>query len=104
MEKWKKMASKNFLVRHKNQIIAAVCGLVAGAIAALALLFAILFGYYQISPQDAVHVTITDAIIEGTKEDGSQINGFIITTEDGTEYLVTDYWNPIVLSNDIPEE
>lgn len=98
------MASKNFLVRHKNQIIAAVCGLVAGAIAALALLFAILFGYYQISPQDAVHVTITDAIIEGTKEDGSQINGFIITTEDGTEYLVTDYWNPIVLSDDIPEE
>lgn len=98
------MASKNFLVRHKNQIIAAVYGLVAGAIAALALLFAILFGYYQISPQDAVHVTITDAIIEGTKEDGSQINGFIITTEDGTEYLVTDYWNPIVLSDDIPEE
>ena len=98
------MASKNFLVRHKNQIIAAVCGLVAGAIAALALLFAILFGYYQISPQDAVHVTITDAVIEGTKEDGSQINGFIITTEDGTEYLVTDYWNPIVLSDDIPEE
>lgn len=98
------MAFKNFLVRHKNQIIAAVCGLVAGAIAALALIFAILFGYYQVSPQDAVHVTITDAIIEGTKEDGSQINGFIITTEDGTEYLVTDYWNPIVLSDDIPEE
>ena len=98
------MASKNFLVRHKNQIIAAVCGLVAGAIAALALLFAILFGYYQISPQNAVHVTITDAIIEGTKENGSQINGFIITTEDGTEYIVTDYWNPIVLSDDIPEE
>ena len=104
MEKWRKMASKNFLVRHKNQIIAAVCGLVAGAIAALALLFAILFGYYQISPQDVVHVTITDAVIEGTKEDGSQINGFIITTEDGTEYLVTDYWSPIVLSDDIPEE
>lgn len=98
------MAFKTFLVRHKNHIIAAVCGLVAGALAAFALLSTILFGYYQISPQDAVHVTITNAVIEGTKEDGSQINGFIITTEDGTEYLVTDYWNPIVLSDDIPEE
>lgn len=98
------MPFNTFIVRHKNKIIAAVCGLMAGAIVALALLSAILFGYYQISPQDAVHVTITDAVIEGTKEDGSQINGFIITTEDGTEYLVTDYWNPIVLSDDIPEE
>lgn len=98
------MPFNTFIVRHKNKIIAAVCGLMAGAIVALALLSAILFGYYQISPQDAVYVTITDAVIEGTKEDGSQINGFIITTEDGTEYLVTDYWNPIVLSDDIPEE
>ena len=94
------MASKNF----KNQIIAAVCGLVAGAIAALVLLFAILFGYYQVSPQDAVDIKITPAVIQGTKEDGSEINGFIITTEDGTEYLVTDYWTPIMLSDSIPEE
>lgn len=98
------MASKKFLVRHKNQIVAAVCGLVAGAIAALALLFAVLFGYYQVSPQDAVNITITQVVIQGTKEDGSQINGFVITTEDGTEYLVTDYWTPIMLSDSIPEE
>ena len=98
------MTFSTFLVRHKNKIVSAVCGLVAGAIAALALLAIILFGYYQISPQDAVHVTITEAVIEGTKEDGSQINGFIITTEDGTEYLVTDYWSPIVLIDDVPEE
>lgn len=98
------MASKKFLVRHKNQIVAAVCGLVAGAIAALALLFAVLFGYYQVSPQDAVDIKITPAVIQGTKEDGSEINGFVITTEDGTEYLVTDYWTPIMLSDSIPEE
>ena len=98
------MAFSTFLVRNKNKIVAATCGLVAGAITALALLAAILFGYYQVQPQEAVNITITQAAIQGTKEDGSQINGFIITTEDGTEYLVTDYWNPIVLSDDIPEE
>ena len=92
-----------FMVRHKTTIVATVCGLVAGAIASLILLAAILFGYYQVSPQEAVNITITQAAIQGTKEDGSQINGFIITTEDGTEYLVTDYWNPIVLSDDAPE-
>lgn len=104
MERWRKMAFKTFLVRHKNQIIAAMCGLVAGAIAALALLAAILFGYYHVQPQEAVNITITQAVIQGTKEDGSQINGFIITTEDGDEYLITDYWNPILLSEDIPSE
>ena len=95
---------RKFFTKHKDTLVNTLCGFVAGMLAAIIILFSILFGYYQISPQDAVHVTITDAIIEGTKEDGSQINGFIITTEDGTEYLVTDYWNPIVLSDDIPEE
>lgn len=98
------MAFKTFIVRHKDVLTNTLCGFVAGMLAAIIILFSILFGYYQIQPQEAVHVTITDAIIEGTKEDGSQINGFIITTEDGTEYLVTDYWSPIVLSDDIPEE
>lgn len=98
------MTFNTFLVRHKNKIIAAACGLVAGAIAAIAILAAILFGYYHVQPQEAVNITITQAVIQGTKEDGSQINGFIITTEDGTEYLVTDYWSPIILSDDVPEE
>lgn len=98
------MTFSTFLVRHKNKIVSAVCGLVAGAIAAIALLAAILFGYYQVQPQEAVNITITQAVIQGTKEDGSQINGFIITTEDGDEYLITDYWNPILLSEDIPSE
>lgn len=98
------MSFKTFITRHKNILINGICGFMAGMLAAIIILFSILFGYYRISPQDAVNVTITDAVIEGTKEDGSQINGFIITTEDGTEYLVTDYWSPIVLSDDIPEE
>lgn len=98
------MSFKTFITKHKDALTNTICGFVAGMLAAIIILFSILFGYYQISPQDAVHVTITDAIIEGTKEDGSQINGFIITTEDGTEYLVTDYWSPILLSNDIPAE
>lgn len=98
------MTFSTFLVRHKNKIVSAVCGLVAGAVAAIALLAAILFGYYQVHPQEAVNITITQAVIQGTKEDGSQINGFIITTEDGDEYLITDYWNPILLSEDIPSE
>ena len=98
------MAFKTFIVRHRDVLTNTLCGFVAGMLAAIIILFSILFGYYQISPQDAVHVTITDAVIEGTKKDGSQINGFIITTEDGTEYLVTDYWTPIVLSDNIPEE
>lgn len=98
------MAFSTFIVRNKNKILAAVCGLVAGAFAALAFLAAILFGYYHVQPQEAVNITITQAAIQGTKEDGSQINGFIITTEDGDEYLITDYWNPILLSEDIPNE
>ena len=98
------MGFKTFITRHKNKIVAAVCGLAAGAIAALALLAAILFGYYHIQPQEVVNITITQAVIQGTKKDGSQINGFIITTEDGTEYLVTDYWSPIILSDNVPEE
>ena len=98
------MTVSTFLVRHKVKIVAALCGLVAGAFAALVLLSVVLFGYYRVSPQDAVNITITQAVIQGTKEDGSAINGFIITTEDGTEYLITDYWNPIELSNNEPEE
>lgn len=98
------MAFKTFITRYKDILANSICGFVAGILAAIIILFSILFGYYQVQPQEAVHVTITDAIIEGTKEDGSQINGFIITTEDGTEYLVTDYWSPIVLSDNIPEE
>lgn len=98
------MNFKTFMTRHKDILANSICGFVAGMLAAIIILFSILFGYYQISPQDAVSVTITQAEIQGTKEDGSKINGFIITTEDGTEYLVTDYWSPIVLSDDIPEE
>lgn len=98
------MAFKTFITRYKDILANSICGFVAGMLAAIIILFSILFGYYQVQPQDAVHVTITDTIIEGTKEDGSQINGFIITTEDGTEYLVTDYWSPILLSDDIPAE
>lgn len=98
------MAFKTFIVRNRDALTSILCGLVAGAIAAIALLAAILFGYYQVQPQEAVNITITQAVIQGTKEDGSQINGFIITTEDGDEYLITDYWNPILLSEDIPSE
>ena len=98
------MAFKTFITRYKDILANSICGFVAGMLAAIIILFSILFGYYQVQPQEAVHVTITDAIIEGTKEDGSQINGFTITMEDGTEYLVTDYWSPIILSDDIPEE
>lgn len=98
------MAFNTFLVRHKNKIVAAACGLAAGAITALVILAAILFGYYHVEPQETVNITITQAEIQGTKEDGSPINGFIITTEDGDEYLITDYWNPILLSEDIPNE
>lgn len=98
------MTVSTFLVRHKVKIIAALCGLAAGAFAALALLGAILFGYYQVSPQDAVNITITQAVIQGTtKEDGSPINGFIIITENDERYLVTDYWSPIQLTNESPE-
>lgn len=92
------MSFKTFIVRHKIKIIAALCGLAAGAFAALALLGAILFGYYQVSPQNAVNITITQAVIQGTKEDGSPITGFTIETEDGSRYLITDYYAPIYLS------
>ena len=98
------MSFKTFITGHKDILANGICGFVAGMLAAIVILFSILFGYYQISPQDAVSVTITQAEIQGTKEDGSKINGFIITTEDGTEYLVTDYWSPIILSDDVPEE
>lgn len=98
------MTLSTFLVRHKLKIISIVCGAVAGALVALALLGAVLFGYYQISPQDVVNITIQQTEIQGTtKEDGSPINGFIIITENDERYLVTDYWSPIQLTNESPE-
>lgn len=87
---------RKFLVRHRVVLANTVCGLAAGAFAALALLFSILFGYYQVSPQDAVDVTITPANIKGEKEDGSAITGFILDV-DGNQYLITDYYEPIEL-------
>lgn len=98
------MAFKTFLVRHKTGIVGGICGAVAGALAALALLGAVLFGYYEVSPQDAFDITIQKTEIQGTaKEDGSPINGFLITTEDDERYLITDYWTPIQLTDESPK-
>ena len=98
------MKIREFANRHKNGIVAVACGLVSGAIVSMAFLSAVLFGYYKVSPQDTVGITIKEADIQGSKEDGSAINGFVIEKDDGTEYLVTDYWAPIVLSDDLPSE
>lgn len=98
------MTLNTFFVRNKLKIVSIVCGAVAGALVALALLGAILFGYYKVSPQDAFNITIQQTEIQGTtKEDGSPINGFLISTEDDERYLITDYWNPIQLTNESPE-
>ena len=91
-----------FFITHKTEVISCVCGLVAGAIAAIAIFAAIFFGYFHVSPQDTVGVTITPAEINGTKEDGSAITGFIIE-KDEVEYLITDYWNPIQLQETVEE-
>ena len=93
---------KTFLVRNKATIIAVGAGAVASLVVTLIVLATVFFGYFHVQPQDAVDVTITPAEITGTKEDGSAITGFIIET-DGTEYLVTDYWNPIVLNEVVAE-
>lgn len=93
----------NFISEHKNAIIAGVTGALFGALAALLLLAGIMFGYYQVSPQEAVDIVIKQADIKGTKEDGSKINGFIIQHEDGAEYLVTDYWMPIQMNDSVAE-
>lgn len=53
------------------------------------------------SPQDTVGITITPTEITGTKEDGSVITGFMIE-KDGSQYLVTDYWTPIQLTDEEP--
>ena len=94
------MTFSTFLVRHKNKIVSAVCGLVAGAIAALLIFAAIFFGYFHIQPQDAIGVTITPAEITGTKEDGSAITGFIIESK-GNQYLITDYLAPIQMVDEV---
>lgn len=91
----------SFVIRHRNQIIAGVTGALFGALAALLLLAGVFFGYYKVSPQEAVDITIKQADIKGTKEDGSKINGFIIQHEDGSEYLVTDYWVPIQMDDTV---
>lgn len=89
-----------FFITHKSAVISCVCGLAAGAIAAIIVFAAIFFGYFRIAPQDTVNVTITPAEINGTKEDGSAITGFIIE-KDEVEYLITDYWNPIQLQETV---
>lgn len=94
------MTFNTFAVRHKNKIMATICGLVAGAIAALLIFAAIFFGYFHIQSQDAIGVTITPAEITGTKEDGSAITGFIIESE-GNQYLITDYLAPIQMVDEV---
>lgn len=89
---------RGFLAKHKIALISCIGGFVAGAIAALALLSSILFGYYQLSPQETVNISINRAEINGVKEDGSPITGFIIELDDGSSYLITDYFSPIYLS------
>lgn len=96
---------KDFISRHTSTIKACLAGALFGALAALAVLAGVLFGYFKVSPTDTVNIEIKSAVIEGTKDDGSPINGFIIKdTRDNTEYLITDYWTPIMLSDDLPEE
>lgn len=95
---------KDFFKRHKGGIVRGIISAIIGGVAALAVIAATLFGYYGIQPQEAVNIEIRQAVIQGTvHEDGSEIQGFIIVTEDGTEYLVTDYWEPIALTDSIPE-
>lgn len=89
---------KRFLVRHRLTIKACIAGGIAGIVTALLVLYGILFGYYNISPQDVVRISIIRTEINGTKEDGSPITGFTIETEDGSRYLITDYYAPIYLS------
>lgn len=89
---------KRFLVRHRRTIKACIAGGIAGIVTALLVLYGILFGYYNISPQDVVRISIIRTEINGTKEDGSPITGFTIETEDGSRYLITDYYAPIYLS------
>ena len=87
---------RKFFTKHKDTLTNTLCGFVAGMLAAIIILFSILFGYYQVSPQDVVHVTITPANIKGEKENGSAISGFILEV-DGSQYLITDYYEPIAL-------
>lgn len=94
---------KCFFNKHKSTFITIIISVIVSAIVAIAVFSSIMFGYYKVSPQDVANITIQRTEIQGTKEDGSQIYGFLIKTEDGTEYLVTDYWNPIALTDDIPE-
>ena len=47
------MSFKTFITGHKYILANGICGFVAGMLAAIIILFSILFGYYRISPQDA---------------------------------------------------
>ena len=95
------MTAKSFMVRHRQVIISCVSAAVTSLIILAVVLAAIFFGYFHVSPQDLVDVTIVPIEITGTKEDGSPITGFMIE-KDGSQYLVTDYWTPIQLTDEEP--
>lgn len=97
------MGKNNFFFRHKAVITNIIISCVVSIAATCGIFAAIFFGYFHVSPQDVVDIQVVPADITGTKDDGSPIIGFII--EKGSQqYLVTDYWTPIQMTNEEPSE
>ena len=95
------MTVQTFLVKHRRVIISCISAAITSLVIFALLFAAVFFGYFHMSPQDTVGITITPTEITGTKEDGSVITGFMIE-KDGSQYLVTDYWTPIQLTDEEP--
>lgn len=95
------MSIKTFIIRNRVILASCVAAIVAAILTVLAAMAIVFFGYFHVEPQSLTQVTIVPTEIVGTKEDGSAISGFIIEKDD-TQYLVTDYWNPIQLTDEEP--
>lgn len=94
----------------KTIIITTLSSVILSAIVTCAVLYGLLFAHFKIDPTTVVrNFEIERATIvgpEGTEDDGAvDITGFILRDSDSdTEYLITDYWAPIQLSDANPQE
>lgn len=93
---------KDWFNKYKGTIARTMITVVLSIIVTLGTVYTIFCWHYKVDPATITrHFEIRAASIVGpgaTAEDGTQVKGFTIyDVDNGTEYLITDYWSPIAL-------
>lgn len=93
---------KHWFNKYKGAIGRTLITIILSVLVSFGVIYGIFCWHFGIDPTTLVrHFEIEKTTIAGPgslTEDGKAINGFILKDKDnGTEYLVTDYWSPIAL-------